>query len=58
MQLLRSLSLAFVGVGVAARDANGVLLCAAALRIPGKFPPHAAECLALREGGRMIARGG
>ena len=37
---------------------SGVLWGAASLQIPDRFNPHLTECLALREGVRMIQHGG
>ncbi|GMN53841.1 hypothetical protein TIFTF001_022971 [Ficus carica] len=43
-------SLEFIGVGIVARDEEGVVMSFLSRRIFGKFSPHLGECLAVREG--------
>ncbi|EXC15868.1 hypothetical protein L484_003655 [Morus notabilis] len=41
------------GLCVVARDSRGSVLAAASIRVPGRFSPHVAECLAIREGAKL-----
>ena len=43
-------SLEYIGIGVVAKDKDGVVLSFLARRIFGKFSPHLGECLAVRKG--------
>ncbi|XP_024019889.1 uncharacterized protein LOC112091171 [Morus notabilis] len=45
----------YVRIGVVARDRAGIVLAAASTKFLGRFSPHMAECIAIREG-TMLAR--
>ncbi|EXB60957.1 Importin subunit alpha [Morus notabilis] len=48
----------YVGIGIVARDRQGVVLGACFIRIPGRFSPHVAECMAVREGALFAVSNG
>ncbi|KAL5837707.1 hypothetical protein ACOSQ3_014876 [Xanthoceras sorbifolium] len=47
-----------IGVGVAIRNSEGLLVAALAKQLPGRFAPEVGEFLALREGLFFIKSGG
>lgn len=43
----------YVGIGAVAQDHLGTVLAATSLHISGRFSPHIAECLAIKEGVKL-----